>query len=61
MNPHVNLKLLVMVGQKVVMVGQETVMVGQETVMVRQMPTHGYAPAITSFSWVTLHYLTSEY
>ena len=32
-NPCVNLKLLVMVGQKFVMVGQETVLVGQ-------MPTH---------------------
>ena len=28
-NPRVNLKLLVMVGQKFVMVGQETVMIGQ--------------------------------
>ena len=36
-NPRMNLKLLVMVGQKLVMVGQETVMVGQ-------IPTHGYAP-----------------
>ena len=35
MNPRVNLKLLVMVGQKFVMVGQETVMVGQ-------MPAHAH-------------------
>ena len=35
MNPGVNLKLLVMVGQKFVMVGQETVMVGQ-------MPAHAH-------------------
>ena len=41
-NPRVNLKLLVMVGQKFVMVGQETVMVGQETVMVGQMPAHAH-------------------
>ena len=34
-NPRVNLKLLVMVGQKFVMVGQETVMVGQ-------MPAHAH-------------------
>ena len=38
MNPRLNLKPLVMVGQQFVMIGQETVMVGQ-------MPTHGYAPA----------------
>ena len=35
MNPRVNLKLLVMVGQKFVMVGQETVMVGK-------MPAHAH-------------------
>ena len=35
MNPCVNLKLLVMVGQ-------ETVMVGQEIVLVGQMPTHAH-------------------
>ena len=42
MNPRVNLKLLVMVGQKFVMVGQKFVMVGQETVMVGQMPAHAH-------------------
>ena len=41
-NPRVNLKLLVMFGQKFVMVGQEAGMVGQEAGMVGQMPIHAH-------------------
>ena len=55
MNPRVNLKLLVMVGQKFVMVGQKFVMVGQETVMVGQMPAHAH-PWLRHWARVLIHF-----